>query len=106
MQQINNYTPPYVRSTGETITFWLLWVLFLPPLIFATFLVFDTNGLGLLAAAIVAQIAIHIYSAGLFFTKQQPFSNALIWLLIGTGVIYMLFVGGCFVAISGGLNLH
>ena len=106
MQQINNNTPPYVRSTGETITFWLLWVLFLVPLIFAIFLVLDIDGFGLLALATIAQIAIHSYSAWLFFNKQQPFSKALIWLLIGTGLIYMLFVGGCFVAISGGLNLH
>ena len=105
MQQINNNTPPYVRSTGETITFWLFWVLFLVPLIVAIALVGNSNGIGLLAVAIIAQIAIHIYSAWLFFNKKQPFSKALIWLLIGTGLIYMLFVGGCFWQLAN-INMH
>jgi heme/copper-type cytochrome/quinol oxidase subunit 4 len=101
MQQINNNVPPYTRSTGETIAFWLLWVLFLIPLIFAILLLSDTNGLSILLIPIIVQIAIHAYSAWLFLNKQQAYSKSLMWLLGGTGIIYMIFIGGCFVAVFG-----
>jgi hypothetical protein len=105
MQQINPNTPPYTRSTGETITFWLLWVLLLIPLIFGILLISNTTGGGILVLPIIAQIAIHAYSVWLFFNKSQTYSKSLMWLLIGTGIIWMLFVGGCFVMLMG-IGVH
>lgn len=97
MTPLNPNTPPYTRSTGETITFCLLWVLLLIPLIFGILLISDTNGGGILLLPVIAQTTIHIYSAWLFVNKQQIFSKSLVWLLAGTGSIYMLLFGGCVV---------
>jgi hypothetical protein len=104
MQPINNNTPPYVRSTGETITFWLLWLLLSLPVFYGFLLFSEMSGLNLLILPIFAQLALHAYSAWLFFDKNQSFSKTLMWLLGGTGVLYMLFIGGCFVALLSNTN--
>ena len=106
----NSLNNTYTRSTGEKLTFWLLWILLLIPLIITILLALDANDMfgALLLIPILAQILIHTFAAWLFFNTNKPFSSSLLWLLGATSLIFMLLVGGCFVAVFGysNLNMH
>ncbi|MFZ1386961.1 MAG: hypothetical protein WBP46_20520 [Thiolinea sp.] len=108
MVDTNNAPANYVRSTGQQIAFWILWILLLIPLI--TFLLMIVGG-GidtLITLAVLLQMLIHGFALKWFLEPNKPFSKVMLMLLGGTGALYFLVLGSCAIMLFNlsGAGIH
>jgi hypothetical protein len=87
------------RTAAETVVFWGVWVLTLMPSVYFLFISVMYQE-ALLAPLILLQFGLHAIAMRHFLNKQQVFSTALLWLIGGTCIIYILFISGFFIILT------
>lgn len=107
MDQPTNTPTHYIRSTSDHVAFWVLWVLFLIPVIFLLMMTIG-GGVSIILLPLLAQLAIHGIALKWFLDSSKPVSKSLLMLLGGTGALYFLILGGCVVMLMGlsGASFH
>ena len=91
--------PIYPRTAAETWVFWIVWLLTLIPSIYFLFISVMYQEV-LLAPLILLQFGLHTIAMRHFLNKQQVLSTALLWLIGGTCIIYILFISGFFIILT------
>lgn len=85
----------YVRSMSDQVAFWILWVLFLIPVIFLLIMAVGSGGFSIILLPLLVQLVIHGVALKWFLDLAKPMSKVLLMLLGGTGLLYFLSFSGC-----------